>query len=245
MRAVLEGVLLSISFFTQIPVPYHVKSMGEKTYKFLTLFLPFNGIILASLMVLFYHLLSPFANDIYVAVLASVFYLFMYGFLHLEAVADIIDAYYGSHSGKDPHVILKDAHVGSLGAIGTFALIVVKVAALSVLLVDQAYFVLFALFFLSRLMVVGVIYGYEFHKASKFIHNLKKPLDQTSIVALLFIALVLLAFLGELHLLFFALVVTYLVVRWLLKRIGFLNGDGLGFLIEINELILLNVVIFL
>ena len=244
MRSFFEGFMLSVCFFTQIPALYHVKNLTHKTYKFLALTIPINGLILASITILFYHLLSMHANEIYVAIFASVFYLFMYGFLHLEAVADIIDAYYGKHGGKDAHEILKDSHVGALGAIGTFALVILKVSAMSYLLIEGKYIGIVAVLFVSRLMVVGAIYRFEFHSDSKFIHSLKEPLDHISMIILAIIALLILIGLHHPLLVLPALFITLILKMWLMRHIGFLNGDGLGFILEINELILFNILIF-
>jgi len=244
MRSFFEGFMLSVCFFTRIPALYHVKNLTDKTYKFLALTIPINGLILASVTILFYRLLSTHAHEVYVAILASVFYLFMYGFLHLEAVADITDAYYAGHGGKDVHKILKDSHVGALGAIGTFSLILVKVSALSYLLIEGNYLGIIAVLFLSRMMAVVAIYRFDFHDDSTFIHAMKKPLDEISMAIFAVLALLILLGLNHLLLLLPALLITLLVQKWLTKYIGFLNGDGLGFIIEINELTLLNLLIF-
>jgi len=244
MREFFDGFILSITFFTKLPISYQVKKITDQTYKYLALSIPLNGLILASLTILFYHLLSPFANDLYVALLASVFYLFMYGFLHLEAVSDIIDAYYGSHGGKDVHKIIKDPHVGALGVISTFCLVIVKVAAFSYLLVKENYLGIFAVLFISRMVVVLVIYLSEFHKESKFIASLKEPLDQKSISIFLLLSFVVLVLFAHVELFFISALVTFIAQKWLLKHIGFLNGDGLGFMIEVNEIVLLNFLIF-
>ncbi len=245
MRSFFEGFMLSICFFTQIPALYHVKKVTNQTYKFLALTIPINGLILAFVTIVFYHLLSSDANEIYVAILASVFYLFMYGFLHLEAVADITDAYYGGHAGKDVHEILKDSNVGALGAIGTFSLILVKVSALSYLFIEGNYLGIIAVLFISRLMAVGAIYRFDFHVDSKFIHSMKEPLDKKSMIIFTVLSLLITLSLNHLLLILPALIITFMIQKWLIKNIGFLNGDGLGFIIEINELILLNILIFI
>lgn len=244
MRSFFEGLMLSLCFFTQIPALYHVKRVTKKTYRYLALGIPLNGLVLGLLTILFFHLLSPHAPDIYVGVLSSVLYLFLYGFLHLEAVADIIDAYYGSHGGKDVHKILKDPHVGALGAIGTFCFVIVKVAALSYLLVSENYLGILAVLFLSRMMAVLVIFLSEFHKESKFIASLKESLDKKSISIFLLLSFIVVALFGHVELFFISALVTFIAHRWLLKQIGFLNGDGLGFMIEVVELTLLNVLVF-
>jgi adenosylcobinamide-GDP ribazoletransferase len=244
MRSFFEGFMLSICFFTRIPALYHVKKLTDKTYKFLALTIPINGLILALITILFYHLLST-SHQMYVAILASVFYLFMYGFLHLEAVADITDAYYAKHGGKDSYEILKDCHVGAVGAILTFSFLIVKVAALSYLLIEGDYLGIVTILFLSRMMALLAIYRFDFHEDSTFIHAMKKPLDKLSMILFAVFSLIVLLSLNHLLLLAPALIITLLIKIWLTKYIGFLNGDGLGFIIEINELILLNLLIFI
>jgi adenosylcobinamide-GDP ribazoletransferase len=245
MKNIFEGFMLSLCFFTQIPALYHVKKVTKKTYKYLTLFIPINGLILSLITILFYHLLATETNHVFVSILSSVFYLFMYGFLHLEAVADITDAYYGGHSGKDTHKILKDSHIGALGAIGTFSLIIVKVLALSFLLIIQNYLGIVAVLFISRLMAVFSIYNFEFHKDSKFIYSLKAPLDKKSMIIFSLLSMLVLFGIGNIWLIVPALLTTWLLKIWLIKNIGFLNGDGLGFIIEINELLLLSLLILI
>jgi len=245
MRNVFEGFMLSLCFFTQLPALYHVKNVTQKTYKYLTLFIPINGLILALLTILFYHLLESETNQVFVSILASVFYLFMYGFLHLEAVADIIDAYYGGHSGKDTHVILKDSNVGALGAIGTFSLVLVKVSALSSLLISENFLAIILVLFISRLMAVFSIYSFEFHKDSKFIYSLKEPLEKNSMIVYGVLVVAGLSVFGYPWLVLPALLTTWLLKIWLMKNIGFLNGDGLGFIIEINELLLLSLLVII
>jgi adenosylcobinamide-GDP ribazoletransferase len=245
MREFFDGFILSISFFTKLPTPYHVKKTTDDVYKYFTLSIPLNGLILGLISILFYDLLSTHAEKVYVAVLTSVVYLFLYGFLHLEAVADIVDAYHGSHGGKNAHDILKDPHVGAIGAIATFSLVIVKVASFSYLLLQEDYLSILAVLYISRLMAVFAIYRFEFHKDSKFIQKLKEPVTDISILLLLIFSLLVLAILKQVLLLFVAFVITFLLYKWLIKNIGFLNGDGLGFMIEIDELLLLNLLIFI
>lgn len=243
MKNFFEGFVLSLSFFTQFNLPYYVKNINNKTYKYLALTIPLNGVILGGVTTLLFMILSLYANDIYIAILVSVVYLFLYGFLHLEAVADITDAYYASHGGKDAYEILKDSHVGAIGAIATFSLIILKVSAMSHLLIEGDFLGILAVLYLSRFMIVGTIYKSIFHKESKFIYSMKNQLDKKSMTILALISLIIIILLDNILLIPIALMSTILLKNWLIKNIGFLNGDGLGFMIEINELLLLNILI--
>jgi len=244
MKQFFEGTLLSICFFTIFPIFYTVKEMSQERYRYLAIMIALSGLILGGFIITLFFLLSPYANALYVSVLVSVLYLFMYGFLHLEAVADIIDSFYAKHGGKDAYVVVKDAHVGALGAIGAFSLVILKVAAMSALLLEGNFLGIVAVLYLSRMMATGAIYNFSFHPESTFILSMKEALNNKSMLIFLLISLTILFFLNHLWLLPFAVIATLALRWWLKKYIGFLNGDGLGFIIEFNELLLLNVLIF-
>ncbi len=245
MREIFKGFILSISFFTQIPILYHVKNITNKTYKYLALFIPLNGLLLSLIVIGLYTLLATETNQVFIAIFVSVFYLFMYGFLHLEAVADILDAYYAKHSGKNAYEILKDSHVGALGAIGTFSFVIVKVAGLSFLLIEESFLEIISVLVISRFMAFFSIFSFEFHKESKFIESLKSSIDKNSFFVVFIVLVIGLFFIGNLWLLLVAMFITWMLKIWLMKDIGFLNGDGLGFMIEINEVLLLSVLIII
>ncbi len=244
MRELIDGVLLSISFFTQFPIFYKIKNITDKTYKYLALSIPLNGILLSIFTLFLFTIFSNFSNSLYGAFLASIIYLFMYGFLHIEAVSDIVDAYYARHSGKDSYEILKDSHIGSLGAIAGFCIVLLKVGSIIYILNEGNFIGFIAILFLSRAMATLSIYRFDFHSNSKFIYSMKNSLTQKDII--IFSILIASTFIYFNYLILFitAISITYLLKEWLLKNIGFINGDGLGFIIEINEIILLNILIF-
>ncbi len=244
MRSFFEGTLLSICFFTQFPIFHKVKEMHKETYGYLAIMIPLSGLLLSAFILATFTLLVPFAHEIYVAIIVSVVYLFMYGFLHLEAVADIIDSFYAKHGGKDAYSVVKDAHVGALGAIGTFSLVILKVSALSYLLIEGDFLGIIAVLYLSRMMATGAIYSFDFHPDSTFILSMKEAINRKSMFIFLLISIMILLILKNLLLLPFAIMITVMLHWWLKKYIGFLNGDGLGFIIELNELLLLNILIF-
>ncbi len=243
MKNFFEGFILSLSFFTQINIPYYVKNITDNTYKYLALTIALNGLVLGVITISLFITLSLYSNTIYASIVASVLYLFLYGFLHIEAVSDIIDAYYASHGGKDSYEILKDSHVGAIGAIGAFSIVILKVSAISYILLEGDFLGFLTALYLSRLMIIYTIYQEKFHSQSKFIYSMKKKLDQNSIIVLTLISLILLFILNNILLIPISIIIAIILKNWLIKKIGFLNGDGLGFMIEINEIILLNVLI--
>lgn len=156
-------------------------------------------------------------------------YLFSYGFLHLEAVCDTIDGYFASLSKKDIYEVMHEPQVGSLGAIGGFSFVLLKVLAISFLLYNQCYISLIIAFILSRMTLLFVL-DLEFHEKSHFIKSLQDSFTTSIVIKLLFLPFNLLS---------------KLIMKTLKKHIGFLNGDTLGFSIELQEILYLNIAILI
>ncbi len=243
MKLFFEGFILAIGFFTRLPLPYIVKQIETEHYRFLAGSLPLVGGLLGVIMIGLYQGLHTLTSPLYVGVLVASIYLLMYGFLHLEALADIADAAYAKHSGKDAYEILKDPHIGAIGTISVMVFVVVKLFVLSLLLQEGAFGAVVLVLMLSRLMATGAICLLEMHPNSRFILQMKEALHRKDIVILfallgMFSLIVQLWWLGLV-----AIMIAGLVARWLKAHIGFINGDGLGFMIEVVEVVLLNIVL--
>jgi len=239
MRDFFNGLVLSLGYFTRIPIPYRVEKVTDKAYGYLALTLPFSGVVLSIITVALFVWLQAYAESDFVALLVSVGYLFMYGFLHLEGFADIVDAWHGGHGGKDRYEIMKDPHIGAVGALWTFGLVLIKVASMATLLLSGAYAAVISVLILSRWGVVWVIWLGTFHEASRFIHRMQEGLDRQGMVVVTFMVAALLLFTGYLWQLPLTLALMFLLYRWLKRTFGFVNGDGLGFMIELTETVLL------
>lgn len=219
----IKGVLYSISYFTTLPVKLQHFEANNNFYKGVVYALPLAGALLGFLTVLLFIIL-PFPL-LYKAILVSIIYLFLYGFIHLEAVADTIDGYFASLSNKDVHKIMKEPHIGAIGAIGTFCFVLLKVLAISYLLYMGQYFFVILAFILSRASIFGAL-ELEYHKDSFFVHSLKKSFHFNIVLKTLLLPI---NFLSK------------YILKSLQKKLGFLNGDTLGFNIELIEIILLNI----
>ncbi len=244
MRDFFNGLVLSLGYFTRIPIPYRVEKVTDKAYGYLALTLPFSGVVLSIITVALFVWLQAYAESDFVALLVSVGYLFMYGFLHLEGFADIVDAWHGGHGGKDRYEIMKDPHIGAVGALWTFGLVLIKVTSMATLLLSGAYAVVISVLILSRWGVVWVIWLGTFHEASRFIHRMQQGLDWRGMIVLSFMITAILLFAGYLRLIPMTLVLMFLFCRWLKRTFNFVNGDGLGFMIEITETVLLTAMVF-
>jgi adenosylcobinamide-GDP ribazoletransferase len=245
MKSIWHGVLLSFSYFSILPIRLKNRAMNRKVYASLLLTFPFVGFSIAFLSVLLFMVLKDFMPLGYCAILCACVYLCLYGFLHLEALCDVIDGYFASLSGKNIYEIMKDPHVGAVGAIGTFVFVLMKVAVIAFLLIESKEEIFLTAVIFSRLGLIFGLFAFSFHEKSTFALQLKSSAS-VQLVLLSFIAYGILSYfvLDFKSVLLFALI-SIATISWILyvlkKKFGFLNGDCLGASLEKTEFILLNV----
>ncbi len=218
-----NGLIYGLSYFTALPFRVEKFEADKNFYQGVIKSLPLSGFILAICTIIFYKIL-PF-TPLYSAFLSSIFYIFLYGMLHLEAVADTIDGYYASLSSKDIYKVMHEPQIGALGAIGTFAFTLLNIGAITYILYQEKYIVLIIALTLSRISIWFALEK-EFHPKSTFIISLKENYIQNHLLDIC---------------LFFLRYFTHKVLDKFQRQFGFLNGDILGFVIVINEILLLNI----
>lgn len=248
IRSMIDGFLLCFSYFTVLPAFKHELKIDKTSYKAMIFALPFAGTILGIITVLLAYFFSMFVAPLYAFFLASVLYLFLYGFLHLEAIADVIDAWMAKYSNKDVYEIMKEPQVGSIGAVGTFCIVLLKLGAMMYLFTQGEFFFIIVSLMFSRFILVSLNI-FSFYEQSSFAKALKTASTLPLILLASFCYLALSSYLvGSFNAIMFfgfSLFFSILILNILKKRFGFLNGDCIGFSIEICELLLLNLGIFL
>lgn len=227
MNNFIKGILYALSYFTILPVKLKHFEANKKFYKGVVYGVPLAGAILGIITVLLYIVL-PFPI-IYKAIFVSILYLFLYGFIHLEAVADTIDGYFASLSNKNIYDVMHEPQIGAIGAIGTFCFLLLKILAIGYLLYMEQYLFIIIVFILSRASIFGAL-ELQYHKKSKFIASLQDSFKTNIIIKILFLPINILS---------------KFILNRIKKQLGFLNGDTLGFNIELIELILLNIGVLL
>ena len=149
------------------------------------------------------------------------------------------------YSNKDIYEIMKEPQIGSIGAIGTFCFILLKLSAVIYLFLDEKFFIFISIVILSRFSIIYNLKLFEFHKNSFFATALKQSSSLFLIlIASVFYALIVIYLIdvkSMLILLIVSVVSSMVMLNILKRRFGFLNGDCMGFSIEMTELILLNV----
>jgi adenosylcobinamide-GDP ribazoletransferase len=245
-REIYLGLKLSFSYFSTIPVKFgrdeRVDSDG--VLNSMLFFLPFVGGVISLLTLKLYDEVERFGW--YGAFLASLAYPLFYGFLHLEAVMDVVDALFARHSGKEPYGVIKEPTVGAMGVLYTTALMLFKIVSILYLLLDNRGLFLVVVAVSSRLSLLLLFLTFKFR--SKFLSRLKGAFSKSSffLALIIYVSLIyLLVGVGGAIVTLLTLLLSILLGRILYRKLGFANGDFMGTILELIETFLISTAIFL
>ena len=233
------GFKFAFSYFSILPVSFkdEVDLSTKPVLGSMLFFLPFVGLVLGLLTVGLFSLLESLSW--YGAIISALVYMMLYGFLHTEAVIDVADAIYASHSGKDAYAVIKDPTVGAMGVLWAGSFVLLKVAGIVFLLMHQLFASLIAVLIVSRLALLMLFYTQTFK--SSFATQLKSALTPKYFWSALVLFTTLGILLTSLHfiiLLLTGFILGLLIARTLKSKLGFMNGDVLGCTLESIEILL-------
>lgn len=233
------GLKFAFSYFTILPMKFKNEDdlSTKSVLSYMLLFLPISSFVLSLIVLSIYFIFYDLGW--LAVVIASISYLLLYGFIHTDGLIDVIDAIYAKHSGKDPYKVIKESTIGAMGILYAVSLLILKIAIFSYMLLNEYFLELVLIIFLSRFFVVFSIFFYEFK--SSFVTMLS---DAISINKLLFLTVVAFIFgiyiFGISFILFIIIgtILTLIINKFFKTNLGFLNGDCLGALLEVLEILL-------
>ena len=140
----LTHLFLAISFLTRLPVP-ELGKLEANDFARAALYYPLVGLLIGGLLCL-PVLLLPHAAPLLLAAILTVLWAALTGGLHLDGLADSADAWLGGFGDAEKtQRILKDPLVGAAAVIAVVGVLLLKFAALTVLLEHQQWpLILFA-----------------------------------------------------------------------------------------------------
>lgn len=240
MRDFYLGLKFAFSYFTIFPIPFKKSDdlSNKKVLSAMLFFFPLVGLILGFMTIM----IASFGLWLS-ALIASILYMALYGFIHTEAVCDVADALYAKHSGKDAFAIIKESTIGAMGLFYGLAFFTVKVGAMVALFLEGKYVEFIAVLLISRLALLVLIKVLPFK--SGFVNMLKEALDNRYLLAsFLLFSLVGIGLIGSefLFFLIFGGILAYIIARFIGAKLGFINGDVLGVTLESVEIILLLII---
>ncbi|MGS2716994.1 adenosylcobinamide-GDP ribazoletransferase [Eionea flava] len=250
---------MAISLMTRLPVARWLpdqwadKSLGQSA-----LWYPFVGFLLSVLLVVISSILDLASPAVNAAVVLAMWVGFT-GALHLDGLADCVDAMFASHSAHPSEDmscpkkqtilrVLKDPSVGAMGAVTLVVLLLLKFCLLAELL-DTFWLALFVALILSRTcaLLFIVTTPYTPHSSQQGLGFVLAKYTSKPIAFVVAGGAALLAFV--VLPLFDALLVSGVLAAILLlwraywiKRLDGFVGDAIGALIELSEVAVLFVI---
>ena len=234
---IFHGFALAFSMLTIIPF-FKVHDFFKGINAYSALFYPLVGFILGTILLALHTLLSPYFPPAHLAVFIFALWITLTGALHLDGFSDSIDGLFVSK--ERALEVMKDAHVGGMGMSFTFVFLLLK---LSSLLFFDAYSLLPIILMYARLNATLGIYFFPYI-SSGVSALIKEELELKHLLVALLYTFALGYIFGGVFLLFVSLFVLFIIARFFTKRLGGLNGDMYGLIVEVSELVLLNVLIF-
>jgi len=240
------GLKFSFSYFSILPINFKESDdlSKKEILASMLLFLPFVGSVLGLGTVVLFSFLAHL--EWYGATISATVYMMLYGFIHTEAVIDVADAIYASHSGKDAYTIIKEPTVGAMGVLYAIGFILLKVAGIIFLFTHNFLMEFVAVLIISRLSLLLLFKIHTFN--SSFATQLKDALSLKYFIFsyLIFILIGSLLISNFIGLLLFGLLLSLGVSFYIKSKIGFVNGDVLGTTLEAVEILLfLSIALFM
>lgn len=234
------GFKFALSYFTILPVKIKESDdLSKNQVLATTLFsLPLIGLIIGFITITLFGQIEKLSW--FGAIICAVSYMILYGFIHTEAIIDVVDAIYAKHSGKDAYAVIKEPTVGAMGVLYAVSFMILKLTAILYLFLNNYLYEFLTIVIISRLMILVMIKKYEFK--SSFVTALKESLSQKVLFISIIVYMALNIYLiGDkaIGLMIFAFIFTILISKFIEKNVGFLNGDAIGTTVELNELFLI------
>ena len=253
----MDNLLLLLQFFTRIPVNKSF-DYSEDSFKKASYFVSFTGIIIGLLTAFFIYLLFIIGvrNIEIISAFTLVFYVFINGAFHLDGLSDTCDGIFSGRSKERILEIMKDSRIGSYGTIAMFFSLLFKFfifrALITISFDNREHLLLFILIPLSGKFALFIA-GYKGKRAKEissgnyFINNSSSKQLIANILTMIFSIILIEYYLTKiLYLsLAFTIVSTFIIIiftfllRWFIYgKIDGLLGDNLGFIAELNEILM-------
>ena len=236
--------LIALQFLTIIPLPFDTRCEKEDLGRSTAVF-PLAGLTIGALLVALNWLVAPWlarplTDALLITALAAVT-----GALHLDGLADVCDGL-AARGGRERFLaVMKDSHVGAVGAVALVLGLLLKWQALLAVPLEHKWQALLLFPVLARFgQVQTIVYA---RNARQDGLGSVMTVGAGTLQLLLAWGLALVAawlLLGTMGLvvLFVVMVFTWLLKAWFQHRLGGITGDVIGCINELNEILVLIVI---
>ena len=242
-----RALACAMQFLTRIPLATRTL-FDNKDYANSLAWYPVIGLVLGGLVWLSGVALTELSSASLAAALLLAVWVLLTGALHLDGVADCADAWVGGFGDREKTFqILKDPRSGPIAVVMLVLVLLVKWAALEVLLGSDHWSIIWLIPLLARGAMPYIFWRLDYASSSGLGSALVEGLSrQRILISLLFVTVavtVALSMAMQLEILLLFVPVSLLIYLWWKRasyqKLGGFNGDCAGALVEFLELGLL------
>ncbi|ORU91155.1 MAG: hypothetical protein A6F72_01215 [Cycloclasticus sp. symbiont of Poecilosclerida sp. N] len=234
----MNAFLLALQFLTRIPIPFAAeptpKNLGNSV-----LYYPLVGAIIGFFLFAAAYLLAD-VDTLLSAALILTLWVGLTGGLHLDGIADCVDGWIGGQGNIEKSLhIMKDPNAGPMGVTALVLLLLLKYAALTVLLNNNALSILLIAPIIGRASVLFLMISTNYIRANGLAETMIKNLPRNKATAIVLIVIILYIFIANiwpaLLLTLFACFLRHLFI----SLFNGITGDMFGASVELNGLVVL------
>jgi len=231
----MKALLLAIQFLTRLPTPA-LADLAPRDWGRSALAYPLVGLLIGALLAMLQFVIGP-SDPLLQAALLLMLWVLLTGGLHLDGLADSADAWVGGHGDRQRTLdIMKDPLSGPAAVSAIVLVLLLKFAALTVLLKSDIWPALLLAPLLGRAALVGLLLSTPYVRAGGMGAAIAGHLPRKSALILLLTIAGAVCFLADgWKALLAVLIVGFLLHRAFLARLGGVTGDMLGAAVELSE----------
>lgn len=237
---ILESIVVAFQFLTRLYLPINVEwdtANLRRSLMWFGLVGAFIGVILAGAMTLFNRLdLIPAVS----AIIILLIWIFITGGMHIDGISDMADGFFSMSDKEKTLEIMKDSHVGAFGVITIVFLLLIKFEMLKeFIIIEKNVWLLILPPTIARIAAGLVLSFYETTKKSGLGYTFHSSDPRIFWTIGFIVTLIISAILNIKSLIFIgiAILASNLMALWAKKKIGGLNGDIYGAIVETVEVI--------
>ena len=237
----MASFLLALQFLTIIPLK--TKRLDEKKIVSSMIYFPLVGMLLGGVLIALNYFSSLLSLPlISVNIILVISLAILTGGMHLDGLSDTVDGFASGRDKEGMLEIMRDSHIGAIGALGIFSILLLKLAFLHSIDMDSKFPALILMCCLSRWSLVFCTFLFPYArkdgKARIYVQGVNFKILVLALIITLSGTFVFGGFKG-IVVFFVVTAVTYLAGRLINKKISGITGDTLGALCELNEVVVL------
>lgn len=241
---------MAFSMYSKIPMP-KIKWKDENM-KYALVFFPFIGIVIGGMILGWWYLANQVSLGIFMkAAIMSVIPVFVNGGIHIDGFLDTIDALSSYQSKEKKLEILKDSHTGAFAIIGCVVYFLLYFGTMTEIKDIRQCMMIALVFVFSRALSGLSLVLFQSAKKNGLLYtfssNAHKILTRILLIITAIICLVLWMMLNVKAgiVLILGGIVVFFYYKWLsYKEFGGITGDLAGFFLQVCELVLIFIVVF-